>query len=217
MDCTYSQGVKKGASTVGDRIRELESLVSSLIRQQESHSPPATINRAIAEDLTWKEAPDGLDWVDNCSNMNQINIHTNISSVHDEGFLPTDIQPPQTKPEARPSGSSPSGIHGQVSELASIRGSLRRAKYVDSSHWESVLDGISQLKDQYELEEEQRISATDNGPTEQTPGPRLLYQPVYTTRAEILASLPERPLVDRLVARYFNEKNALLREFILSG
>lgn len=36
------------------------------------------------------------------------------------------------------------------------------------------------------------------------PGPRLLYEPVQATKAGILASIPARPVVDRMVARYFN-------------
>lgn len=36
------------------------------------------------------------------------------------------------------------------------------------------------------------------------PGPRLLYEPVQADKAEILASIPARPVVDRMVARYLN-------------
>ncbi|KAH6627206.1 hypothetical protein B0J18DRAFT_426792 [Chaetomium sp. MPI-SDFR-AT-0129] len=35
------------------------------------------------------------------------------------------------------------------------------------------------------------------------PVPRLLYEPVRDTKADILASMPARPVVDRMVARYF--------------
>ncbi|KUJ22237.1 fungal-specific transcription factor domain protein [Mollisia scopiformis] len=86
------------------------------------------------------------------------------------------------------------------------------AKYVGSVHWAAVLDSISDLKDHYEAEEEARMLATvDDLPygtsSSSSPNPRLLYQPVQATKADILASIPARPAVDRMVARYFNAQN----------
>jgi hypothetical protein len=40
-------------------------------------------------------------------------------------------------------------------------------------------------------------------------GPRLLYEPVHTTKADLLASIPPRPVVDRMVARYFNTQGVV--------
>lgn len=83
------------------------------------------------------------------------------------------------------------------------------ANYVGSVHWAAVLDSISELKNHYEKEEEARMLATtsDYAPNcsySYSPGPRLLYGPVLATRADILASIPARPVVDRMIARYFN-------------
>ncbi|OTA93955.1 hypothetical protein M434DRAFT_72262 [Hypoxylon sp. CO27-5] len=80
------------------------------------------------------------------------------------------------------------------------------ANYVSSVHWAAVLDSISELKDHYEKEKEEAASMltpADYVPCS-SPGPRLLYEPVHATKADILASIPARPVVDRLVARYFH-------------
>lgn len=77
------------------------------------------------------------------------------------------------------------------------------AEYVGSAHWAAVLDSISELKDHYEEEEEARMLVNNGRVPYRSPGPLLLYQPVNVTKAEILASIPARPVVDRMVARYF--------------
>ncbi|KAJ4417877.1 hypothetical protein N0V82_005934 [Gnomoniopsis sp. IMI 355080] len=75
--------------------------------------------------------------------------------------------------------------------------------YVSSVHWSAVLDSISELKDQYDKEETARVLANSESPRHKS-GPRLLYEPVHATKSEILATIPARPIVDRLIARYFN-------------
>ena len=78
------------------------------------------------------------------------------------------------------------------------------ANYVSSVHWAAVLDSISELKDHYGKEEEARMLASSDCVPSYGPGPRLLYEPVQATKADILATIPARPVVDRMVARYFN-------------
>ncbi|KAG5804526.1 hypothetical protein H9Q71_010893 [Fusarium xylarioides] len=83
------------------------------------------------------------------------------------------------------------------------------ASYVGSVHWAAVLDSISDLRDHYEEEEEARMLATNDDVLLKSPGPRLLYEPVHTTKADLLASIPARPVVDRMVARYFNTQGVV--------
>ncbi|KAL4786576.1 fungal-specific transcription factor domain-containing protein [Aspergillus varians] len=76
------------------------------------------------------------------------------------------------------------------------------ASYVNADHWLSVLDGISELKDYFETEESQQVF---DPPYSGTTGPLLLFGcPQYATKEDILASMPERFEVDRLVSCYFN-------------
>jgi hypothetical protein len=82
-------------------------------------------------------------------------------------------------------------------------------KYRSSAHWAAVLDSIAELNDHFEQEdkshaEEQEESSHSISP--KAPGPHLLYTAwsPNVTRVSILESLPPRPVVDRLVYRYFN-------------
>ena len=81
------------------------------------------------------------------------------------------------------------------------------ANYVSNAHWAAVLDGISELKDHFEREEE--VQQAGRRLSEQSypdwTGPQLLYGCLnFASKEEILASVPARPVVDRLVSRYFN-------------
>ncbi|KAI0097784.1 fungal-specific transcription factor domain protein [Hypoxylon sp. NC0597] len=80
------------------------------------------------------------------------------------------------------------------------------ANYVSSIRWATVLDSISELKDHYKKKKEEAagmLAAADYVPRS-SPGPRLLYEPVRATEADIPAFIPARPVVDRLVSRYIN-------------
>ncbi|KAJ5735862.1 fungal-specific transcription factor domain protein [Penicillium malachiteum] len=91
------------------------------------------------------------------------------------------------KDHDQPSAHSPAS-----SEYGSMRHHSHGANYVGSIHWSAVLDSISELKDHYEKEEEARMLANSDPAPYRSPGPLLLYQPVHTTKAEILASIPPR-------------------------
>ncbi|OOF90536.1 hypothetical protein ASPCADRAFT_510799 [Aspergillus carbonarius ITEM 5010] len=80
--------------------------------------------------------------------------------------------------------------------------------YVGSGHWAAVLDSISELREHYEEEEEARMLASDQI-LRPSPGPRLLYEPVQDSKADLLAAIPSRPVVDRMVARYFNAQGVV--------
>ncbi|PWY80761.1 fungal-specific transcription factor domain protein [Aspergillus sclerotioniger CBS 115572] len=81
------------------------------------------------------------------------------------------------------------------------------ANYVGSVHWAAVLDSISELREHYE-EEEARMLVSGHV-LRPSPGPRLLYEPVHDTKADLLAAIPVRPVVDRMVARYFNAQGVI--------
>ncbi|KAF5987971.1 hypothetical protein FBULB1_1721 [Fusarium bulbicola] len=70
------------------------------------------------------------------------------------------------------------------------------AKYVGSSHWAAVLDGIAELKDHFDNEEDMPhpdVQGVESPGAENT-GPQLLYGcPKPANKDEILASIPTRP------------------------
>lgn len=82
---------------------------------------------------------------------------------------------------------------------------LHGINYISSVHWAAILDSISELNETYETERHAAMlgSINEDLPS-QNPTPRLLYEPVHATKDDIISSIPNRAVVDRMVARYFN-------------
>ncbi|KAI0447629.1 fungal-specific transcription factor domain protein [Xylaria telfairii] len=102
------------------------------------------------------------------------------------------------------------GPHRDVSPAPSDHGSIRIQQtvisYVSSSHWAAVLDSITDLRTYFAQEEDPHPRASDPlQPLNKFPKPQLLYSGFKDeTPASIVKSLPPRPMVDRLISRYFN-------------
>ncbi|RFU24674.1 hypothetical protein B7463_g11665, partial [Scytalidium lignicola] len=88
-------------------------------------------------------------------------------------------------------------------------------RWVDATHWQAILDDITELKDFAEPFEhigdetgdETRDSTFVDAAADGNHGPTLLvgvFPPV--SQSELLTFLPPRAVVDRLVSRYFNSK-----------
>lgn len=208
--CTYMPGgARKTKASVGDRIRQLEELVRTLAQQpQQGQAPPTS---AVSLESALKEAP--ASWV-----MPVLSPQGTPRSP--EGVAPSSSAGDDTDmPSSRMSNMSHthSTVSPPPSEYGSIRLHPQDATYMGTVHWTAVLDSISELKDHYEQEEEARmLTVTDHAPSN-NPGPRLLYEPTQSSRADILASIPARPAVDRLVAKYFNTPSYSPLPIIHSG
>lgn len=91
----------------------------------------------------------------------------------------------------------------------SVNGSMQRTdtgmSYVSGAHWLAILDEITEIKDHLDDEEAQESHQAPEPTYPKFSGPQLLYGcPNLATKEEILASMPERPLIDRFVSCYFN-------------
>jgi hypothetical protein len=75
--------------------------------------------------------------------------------------------------------------------------------YVGASHWSTVLDCITDLKDHLSQEEDRILEGGSHHHSIPFTSP-LLYSSKSVTEAEILASIPPREMADRLVSRYFS-------------
>ena len=210
--CSYQSRVPRNKSqiSVGDRIQQLESLVRSLVHQQQQspqqqHSPQAqtTYSDGPAIDLansfqgTPGASPQGIPTKTPLASVDEDHIvpgirHASLSHKRDYALSPA------------------------PSEHGSMRLHSHGTNYVGSFHWAAVLDSISELRDHYEEEEEARLLAANDHVLHESPGPRLLYEPVQTTKADLLAAIPARPAVDRMVARYFNAQG-VVPEILHSG
>lgn len=160
-----------------ERIQQLESLVIDLM-QKTSVDNNGCQNRSDAD------TPGALE---------SFSLHPNTDHATPVSS-DANIDIPET--------SSPS-----VSDGGSLQLTSSGTNYVNSAHWAAVLDRIADLKDHFEQEE---MHARHQLPYDETfiperTGPQLLYGCAkLASKEELLAALPARPVVDRLVSRYFN-------------
>ncbi|KAB8230051.1 putative transcription factor [Aspergillus alliaceus] len=100
------------------------------------------------------------------------------------------------------------------SECGSMRISESELRYVGGDHWAAILDGIADLKDHFDHDEQVRLANTpDQVADEQGNGlarPRSGYALLLygcrrpSSQEEILMALPPKAAVDRYISRYFN-------------
>lgn len=99
-----------------------------------------------------------------------------------------------------------------ASEYGSATVSTAGVRYVNSAHWAAVLEGIADLKDHLDhMDQDERddtrvinVSGELHHVECHMKGPHLLSGCAFATKEGILASIPPRAVVDRLVSRYFN-------------
>lgn len=108
-------------------------------------------------------------------------------------------------PTAATSDIDPVDNASPASDCGSMQWTKSGSSYVNSAHWAAVLDGIADIKDHFEKEEEAQARRLSDAQFPDWSGPQLLYGcNSLATKDEILQSIPARPVVDRLVSRYFN-------------
>ncbi|KAF5567761.1 hypothetical protein FNAPI_522 [Fusarium napiforme] len=163
------------------------------LRIGRAETPDVNGDGLIRDDSSQAKSPQSVSTVPQAS-LDETNLMPAVdrASISQRKDIADSPPPPPSEP-----GSMRLNSHGV------------RASYVGSVHWAAVLDSISELRDHYEEEEEARILSTNDHVLLQSPGPRLLYEPVHTTKADLLASIPPRPVVDRMVARYFNTQGVV--------
>ncbi|KAI1140110.1 hypothetical protein F5Y05DRAFT_377241 [Hypoxylon sp. FL0543] len=207
ISCSYTAGPQRqGITSVGERIKELEALVRSLVEQQQQQQRQRTAAVPAAGPIT--SSPAHSFGAAPSQSPRSVSGNPGVTSP----LLCADKSTSRrhSSPFSFSRDSSPDENDHATSPTPSEYGSMRMyshgANYVSSVHWAAVLDSISELKDHYEKEKEEEVSlfATADYVPRSGPGPRLLYEPVQATKADILASIPARPVVDRLVSRYFN-------------
>ncbi|KAK7747994.1 hypothetical protein SLS53_001246 [Cytospora paraplurivora] len=193
-----------GAPSVGERIQQLETLVRSLVEQQQQQQ-----TRQMDATLPGNPASSSpQSYLEGTTDTSAQGVYAR--SRRTTAKFPAEAEMEQTTSAASPFTrvSSLSAEHCAMSSSPPEHGSLRMhshgANYVNSVHWAAVLNSISELKDQYEKEEEARMLTYGDCLSLHGPGPRLLYEPVQANKADILASIPARPVVDRMVAQFLN-------------
>ena len=112
-------------------------------------------------------------------------------------------------PTVATSYSTPSGGPQRLEASDLQTGSLFTSKegttYVEAGHWQAILDDIHDVRDF--LQQGETANVPSVAPYERVPsqGPALLFSGTPAiTRSEVVAALPPRTCVDRLISRFFN-------------
>lgn len=199
VSCAYKSTDFSGAKiSVGDRIQQLETLVQSLLRQQCQAQNSSGLS-APADSAQLHEVPSLATHTANpCSTPPQNSISFR-NSDHVSEKEPSSLPLSQCQ--------SPSSL-GPL-DPGSIRIHSHGATYVGSAHWASVLESIADLRNHYEEEEEARLHASSETFDAECLGPRLLYEPKSVTKSDIINSIPQRSIADRMVAKYFNSRGVV--------
>ncbi|KFZ03051.1 hypothetical protein V502_11280 [Pseudogymnoascus sp. VKM F-4520 (FW-2644)] len=79
--------------------------------------------------------------------------------------------------------------------------------YVGATHWAAILDDVEEIHSYFEETEEADFIVDDST----RPDMSLLFRPgSRVTKPELIAALPQKGVVDRLVSRYFNSNSPAL-------
>ncbi|OBT80291.1 hypothetical protein VF21_00680 [Pseudogymnoascus sp. 05NY08] len=79
--------------------------------------------------------------------------------------------------------------------------------YVGATHWAAILDDVEEMHSYFEETEEADYIVDDST----RPDMSLLFRPgSRVTKLELIAALPQKGVVDRLVSRYFNSNSPAL-------
>lgn len=191
---------------VQDRIDHLESLVLGLMQRQQQ--PAATLDELSLQSDTALGTPS--DRRDHVGTGVDASVDADVDVQREVKSLTT---PGQARPQSR-------DAHHQrrVSPSPSDYGTIRIHKsgpgYASNSHWLAILESITQLREHVALDnpspdplpQQHTALAVLDLDTRPLPHPRLLYGcRVQASFSSILKAVPPRPIVDRLVSRYFND------------
>ncbi|KAL2855323.1 fungal-specific transcription factor domain-containing protein [Aspergillus pseudoustus] len=144
------------------------------------------------------------------SMMQDSTAKPSVDQVNDTDMHP--IPGPGTPAETIPI-ETPVDEH---SECGSLRISDSELRYVGGDHWVAILDGIADLKNHLDREEQLRLAGgyntigneldtADASAPPRYKGALLLYGCRHaTSRDDILSALPPKYAVDRYISRYFN-------------
>lgn len=105
----------------------------------------------------------------------------------------------ESVPDAQGLDTSPT-----LSDVGSFKSSRTETKYQDQTHWNSILDIITELKEDFgESDEAKLLQFTPEPLPADSSDPPFLYGCKRCSKDEILAAVPSREFTDCLVSQYF--------------
>ncbi|KAF2172348.1 hypothetical protein M409DRAFT_17583 [Zasmidium cellare ATCC 36951] len=214
---------QKPAQNVKGRIRQLENLVVDLMNQQSTKNPQTNGSDEQEEHSPSDESP--------------------TTNGHRRSTTFSQPTPPSDNDSNSPnnvgtagSGSTQDDVDGATKPFGQMRISKNEISYVGETHWQAILNGISELKrdlgdnedgegDQTNGHTEPEEPDTDlygnafgNVPLTSLPGGDKANSPPHATtglgfligssnfvsREQLISSVPEKRVADRLLSLWFN-------------
>ncbi|QYT01977.1 Zn(2)-C6 fungal-type domain-containing protein [Trichoderma simmonsii] len=97
----------------------------------------------------------------------------------------------------------------EIGTPGTMHGDQMGTRWFDDTHWQAIMDDIAELKGCTDTQS--RSESLPDTVEEGNYGLTLFFGlSPSINRSDLLASLPARPVVDRLVSRYFNTKEPIL-------
>ncbi|TQV91898.1 fungal specific transcription factor domain-containing protein [Cordyceps javanica] len=207
ITCTYNTILSTQGTapiSVSERIQQLDRLLRKLVEEQAKQQPQPSEDPS----LTVPAAVGSSSSAQSACQLTPNSLPQNpprITKPNDDATSRSPVKEP---------GSTPENAGSPVpAESGTIRRHVHGTSYVGNEHWAAILDSISELRDQYEEEAAAMVLSSPAEPAEERPSdsarPRLLYEPVYATKADIIATIPPRASVDRMIARYFHAEGVI--------
>ncbi|KAJ4854771.1 short chain dehydrogenase domain-containing protein [Trichoderma breve] len=101
------------------------------------------------------------------------------------------------------------GLSQEIGTPGTMHGDQMGTRWFDDTHWQAIMDDIAELKGCTDTQS--RGDPLPDTVEEENYGLTLFFGLSQSmNRPDLLASLPSRPVVDRLVSRYFNTKEPIL-------
>ncbi|MCJ1338126.1 hypothetical protein MMC09_003411 [Bachmanniomyces sp. S44760] len=169
--------------TLQGRIRQLEGLVLSLMQQNGSMSSTGATNYQQNPALGHQQHAAGVSRTygsDELMNEDRLNEDREEHEADEEGEEEEQV----------------------LESFGHVNIDDDETSYVGASHWVAILDDIDKVKqdlDHNEMQPEKSLNSQGSS--------FLFGSTVQLSKGDILASIPDRAVVDRLVSRYFNSKD----------
>lgn len=214
---------QKPTQNVKGRIRQLENLVVDLMNQQTSKNPQTNGNGEQQEPSPSDDSP--------------------VTNEHHRSTTFSQPTPPSDSDDNSPNnanalgnGTTQDDVDGAIKPFGQMRISKNEISYVGETHWQAILNGISELKrdlgdnddgegdqpnghgESEEPDMDLYGNAFGNVPLTSLPGgDQGVSQPHTTTglgfligssnfvsREQLISSVPEKKVADRLLSLWFN-------------
>lgn len=199
--CEYAPRPKKPTKGMAARLRRLEGMLRKMMEDDSAAAAMSSFGVSSAELFANKASGSSGRGNENGSALSFMSVLTEAAAQGYDG---------SGKPIATSATTRVPRVQAAQAPLTQARGEgcvvrgQRATTYVGATHFMAMLDDIEDLKTYFEDEQQEEIDERpEMSPSLDASEQLLLGGQQPRNRADLLALMPPRNVVDRLVARYF--------------